>query len=258
MYRLSLIIPCFNEERILERNLRRVISALDRSGMRFEVIVSNDGSSDRSGTIVREMAGEDLRIRVVDNQIHRGKGAALTDGFFASRYEVLAFIDADLEIDIGHLFPLMERVRNGEDIAIGSKTLDGSAQRRPLKRRAATWGFNFLVRCILGSQLSDHQTGIKVFRRQVLLPILAQVRSQGWTWDTEVLIHGQRLGLTIAEVPVETKCQRASNVSIVRHSLLVFREIFHLYRRGMRLKEKDPPESPREASVAISDEQAER
>jgi len=232
---LSLIVPCFNEAKLIGKNIEEITRFLHSKGIEFEIIIANDGSSDETVSVVAEMAAENQRIRIIDSFKHEGKGAALSRAFLHSRYEILAFIDADLEIAIHYLWPLFKMVRNGKDIAIASKGLGSVNENRSIKRRLATKGYNLLVRWLLNSKLSDHQAGLKVFRREVLLDILNQMYNPGWTWDTEVLIRAQKKGYSIAEYPVQTNFKRTSSISLFRHALQMAIGVVNLHRRGIRI-----------------------
>lgn len=231
---LSLIIPCFNEAAIIAGTLRAVTRFLEAAGLDFEVVVGDDGSTDGTDRIVLEAAAEDPRIRLL-RAGHRGKGAILTRALLEGRGRVLAFVDADLEIDVASLPALLAAVEEGADVAIGSKIRHPDWRTRPLRRRLSTRGYNLLVRALLGSAIGDHQAGIKAFRAEPLRAILGGIDNPGWTWDTEVLVAAQRAGLRVAEVPVTTTFQRPSKVSLLRQPLEMAGEVLRLAVAGVRV-----------------------
>ncbi|MFN0149150.1 MAG: glycosyltransferase [bacterium] len=234
MPQLSLIIPCFNEAAIIGGTLESVTKFLAGVGRTYEIVVGDDGSTDGTDRVVLEAAARDPRIRLARSDTNRGKGAILTQALLEGRGDVLAFIDADLEIDVRMLAPLLDAIAAGADVAIGSKVIHAEWKARPLRRRVATRGYNLLVRVLLGSRLADHQAGIKAFRREPVRELLRSIDNPRWTWDTEFLVGAQASSLRIVEVPVTTTYQRPSKVSLLRQPAEMANEILRLYLAGVR------------------------
>lgn len=234
---LSLVLPCHNEEKLLPSTLDDVRAWLDARGGPYEVIVSDDASTDRSTAIVRERAATWPALKLVVAGPGHGKGAALTAGFRAATCEWAAFLDADLEIPTENLGPLLEALAGGADIAIGSKRIGEEARRRPLLRRLITGGYAAWVRLCLGSRIRDHQAGVKAFRLARCRDVLARVQAPGWSWDTELLVYAQQAGLAIVECPISTRpVDRASKVDVIRDSLRMATDVLALRRRGVRVR----------------------
>ena len=234
MKHLSLVVPCYNEEQIIQETLEKLTATLNGS-MEFELIVGNDGSSDRTAPIVREIMRRVPRIRLVEGKEHLGKGAILTRSLSCAEGDVVAFIDADLEIDVQFLCALLEKIESGFDLAIGSKVLHEDFSQRSMERRLATLIYNQLVRLFLGSKLHDHQAGLKAFRRSALLRILPLLKSEGWIWDTEMLVRAQTFGCRIAEIPVKTTYQRPSKVSLFKTAWDMAMGVASLFFQGVRV-----------------------
>jgi glycosyltransferase AglD len=233
----SLIIPCRNEEDLIAGTLTVVEEWLRRHVESYEILVSDDSSTDRSTQVVTEYAMRSTRVRLIPGDIARGKGAALRRGFAAARGGIAAFLDADLEIPVENLGTLLEAVSAGADIAIGSKSLARKDHDRTLARRLITWGYTTWVRVWLGSRLSDHQAGIKALRMDRCRQIVARVRNTGWTWDTEFLVYAQQERLVIRECPIETvESARPTRVQVVRDSLRMARDVMLLALRGVRVR----------------------
>jgi glycosyltransferase involved in cell wall biosynthesis len=230
---LSIVVPARNEGRLIARSLVRLEEVLRRSGVTFEVIVSDSGSTDDTARIVERRTRPDLRL--VRNQLP-GKGRALSSGMAAARGSVIGFIDADLEIDPGYLLVLLDAVQAGADFAIGVKTLPDP--RRSRLRRVATYCYNQVIRRILGTPFSDHQAGLKLFRADRLRPLLPRIMSQAWFWDTEVLFALHRSGARGEEIGVRTVRHRTSQVGFFRVSseLLLEGLRLRLARRHPRVK----------------------
>jgi len=114
--------------------------------------------------------------------------------------------------DISHLPELIGAIRDGFDIATGSRLLPESRIVRSGNREIASRGYNFLVRTFLHSAIYDHQCGFKAFQKVRILPLLSSVRDTHWFWDTEVLVRGQRANYRIREFPVRWREGRGTTV----------------------------------------------
>jgi len=235
MNTLSLVIPCYNEAEVIERSLRKITGFLDAQGITFEILVGNDGSTDNTTEIVKPITEEDNRVKLLSQPVNKGKGAILSTTFPHAKNGILAFIDADLDIDVHYLIPLLTMVENGADIAIGSKNLIGAYTQRSWKRKIATIVYNLFVRLLLNSRLSDHQAGIKAFKRDVLLDTLPEISNDGWTWDTEVLVRAQKKGYAVSEYPIRVNQKSESSVSVIKHSIQMAKDILIMYSRGLRI-----------------------
>lgn len=227
--RLSLVLPAYNEASIATESVRKVDSVLAGLGVPFEIIVADDGSED--GTPEAAMAAGLPSVRVA-RLPHRGKGGALNSGLALASGDIVGFLDIDLEISEDYLPSFVEALEEGYGAVIASKVLNREeSRRRPLRRRITTAGYNWLVRRLFGTGLSDHQAGLKLFRRDALEPILPLVESEGWLWDTEVLALCARRGVRVKEIGVATRPVRPGHVSVVSTSWDMLRNLLQLKRR---------------------------
>jgi hypothetical protein len=111
-----------------------------------------------------------------------------------------------------HLPELIEAIREGADIATGSRLMPGSDTVRTGGREIASRSYNFLVRIFLGSRIYDHQCGFKAFNKEHILPVLSAIRSSHWFWDTEMLVRSQRNGARVREFPVRWRAGKGTTV----------------------------------------------
>jgi len=199
---VSAVIPVYNDLPALKVAIPASIEALSRITDSFEILVAEDGSTDGSAEYVRAIEQTDPRIHLLHSDQRLGRGRALNRAFTAARGTIVCYYDVDLATDMQHLSEVIDAIREGFDIATGSRLLPESDIVRTGDREIASRGYNLLVRTILGSKQYDHQCGFKAFNRARLLPLLDKVDDMHWFWDTEVLVRGARAGYRIREIPV--------------------------------------------------------
>lgn len=200
---VSAVIPVYNDLSALKIAIPVSIEALSRITDSFEILVAEDGSTDGSAEYVRAVEKTDPRIHLLHSDQRLGRGRALNRAFTAARGTIVCYYDVDLATDMQYLSEVISAIREGFDIATGSRLLPESEIIRTGGREIASRSYNLLVRTILGSKLYDHQCGFKAFNRARLLPLLEKVDDKHWFWDTEVLVRGARAGYRIREIPVQ-------------------------------------------------------
>ena len=216
MTEVSLVLPAYNEAERLEEAVRQTAGTLERITQSFEIIVAEDGSTDGTDRIAEQLEARYPYVRHLHSDERQGRGKALNRAFGAAHGTILVYIDVDLATDMRHLAGLIGRIRDGYDLATGSRMLPASDAVRSAKRGFASRGFNFLVRVLLKSKLYDHQCGFKAFRRDALFDLLDIVEDEHWFWDTEILVRAQRLGYSVAEFPVRWRPGSATKVDLKR------------------------------------------
>jgi len=235
---LSVVIPAYNERERLPRTLEAIGSYLQARGGKSEVIVVDDGSRDGTAeAAAAEVAGLRERGVAVDLLRHaenRGKGAAVRTGFAASSGEVVLFSDSDLSTPIEDTERLLEAIRGGADVAIGSRAVEHRRlveKHQPWRRELMGRVFNLLVQAVLLPGLHDTQCGFKAFTGDAGRRLLAATRSDGFEFDVEVLYRARRARLRIAEVAVRWRHAEGSRVSAVRDSARMFLALFRIRRQ---------------------------
>jgi len=224
---LSIVIPAFNEELRLPETLSRISSYVRASKRDTEVIVVDDGSTDRTTDVANSFRGEIQRLRVVANQGNRGKGYSVRHGMTQASGRIVLFTDADLSAPIEEADKLLAALAD-HDVAIGSRALNRmliSVRQSPF-REAAGVVFNFIVRAILRLPFVDTQCGFKAFRREPCLVIFQQQRIERFGFDPEILYLARHHGLRSAEIPVRWAHSPATKVSMMRDSLQMFLDVF--------------------------------
>jgi glycosyltransferase involved in cell wall biosynthesis len=228
----SVVIPAFNEADRIGETLRLTIQYLAEVSPESELIVVNDGSTDRTSSVARAaLAGANFSTQLLENFPNRGKGAAVRRGLLAAQKPIGLFFDADLSTPLGETPKLIEPIaRNEIDVAFGSRGLDRSliGERQPWRREQAGRVFNLVVRLATGLPFWDTQCGFKAFRLDVSRPILEAARVEGFAFDVELLYRARRAGLRLREIPVRWNHHDGSKVHVIHDSLRMLREIRNL------------------------------
>lgn len=206
---LSVILPAYNEGAHIHANLLRVCEAL--KGLRYEIIVVDDGSRDDTFAQSQRATDEGLPVRAVKQETNRGKGASLFHGFEFSRGELVAFLDSDLEIAPENIIKLIKVMQaTNADVVAGVKDLQ-SNQFPPL-RRLMSRAYRSMVAFLFGLTITDTQTGIKLFRREALADAIPRVSARRFAFDIELLVAISRFGYQIVEQPVEVAYRRVGGM----------------------------------------------
>lgn len=235
---LSIIIPAYNEEARLAKTLPLLKTYLDRQSFSWEVVLVDDGSSDRTSEALHRFFTPE-EGRSFKNSPNRGKGYSIRRGVEEARGEVLLFSDADFSTPIEEFPKLYQHIQNGFDVAIGSRSLPESniEVHQAWIRESMGKIFNLLVRIILLRGFIDTQCGFKCVRRKDAAPIFSQLTIDGFGYDVEFLFLAQKNGLKIQETPVLWRNHPDSRVRILQDSFLMltdlltvrFRDLFGQY-----------------------------
>ncbi len=243
----SAVIPVYNEAARLEKSLRLTLDYLRANAPDSELIVVNDGSTDSSGAIAREiLATAKNETRLLENFPNRGKGAAVRNGLLAAQKPIGLFFDADLSTPIEETPKLIEPIARGEvDVAFGSRALDRSliGNRQPWRREQSGRVFNFIVRIATGLPFWDTQCGFKAFRLDVCRPLLQAARIEGFAFDVELLYLADAAGLRLREIPVRWNHSEGSKIRLVHDSLHMLGEIVALRVRKDSVARPQSPAS---------------
>jgi glycosyltransferase involved in cell wall biosynthesis len=233
----SIIIPAYNEAKRLPHTLECILSFVQRRGWDVEIIVVNDGSTDATAEVVRSFSNHSPSVVLVDNYINQGKGKSIRDGVRRASCDIILFTDADNSTPIEDAEKLIAAIRDGVDIAIGSRWVDRKLQvlPQPWYRRLNGRLYNLLLRTTLGLNFKDTQNGFKAFTRQAAKAIFPQQRIVGWGFDAEVLYLAHNLGFSVREVPVEyTYCAEGSKIHPYRDGAKMLVELFKVRWNALR------------------------
>jgi glycosyltransferase involved in cell wall biosynthesis len=229
----SLVVPAFNEAQRIGHSLREALRYLQTRSPDSELIVVDDGSTDATSEIVREVfsTADTIATRLIGHSPNRGKGAAVREGLLAATKPIGLFSDADFSTPIDETPKLIEPIAAGElDVAFGSRALDRRliGHRQPWRREQGGRVFNLIVRAATGLPFWDTQCGFKAFRLDVFRPILEKAKTDGFGFDVELLYLARKAHLRLREIPVRWNHYDGSKVDFARDSLRMLREIIAL------------------------------
>ena len=213
---LSIVVPAYNEEAVIGRFIQSVHAEVSPLGVRWEILVVDDGSADATVTIVRDAARVDGRVRLLETA-HRGKGAAVRQGFLASQGEWVFMADADLSMPWNnlHRFLDMAAEQPPPQVIIGSREAPG-AQRtgEAWSRRFSGRVFNALVRLFAVPGIYDSQCGYKMLSAEAVTALAPHLTIDGFAFDVELLYLARLAGFEIREVGIICHCRQDSRVRV--------------------------------------------
>ncbi|MFH7881020.1 MAG: glycosyltransferase [Candidatus Aenigmatarchaeota archaeon] len=225
---ITIIVPVFNEAEIIKKNLLKIIHELKKLKKRYEIIVAEDGSTDKSYEIVKKIEEENKKIKVLHHKKRLGRGLALKRCSSVAKGKFIIYMDADLSTKLDALKIVLKEL-NKYDIVVGSRYIKGAKYKRTLKRLFLSKIYN-LIRLILfpDVKIKDTQCGFKGFKRNVFIEINKEVKSNDWFWDTEFLIKAKRKGFKIKEIPVVWVENKKSSIKILRDGLKMVAQLIKL------------------------------
>jgi glycosyltransferase involved in cell wall biosynthesis len=233
---LSLVIPAFNEEArlpsLLDVLANTADAAVKRGGFELlEILIVDDGSTDRTRELLARCMPPKVRS-VLDRSENRGKGATVAEGVGHARGDYVLLADVDLSTPLEELDKLGAAVRNGADIAVGSRAVPGAVvERGPAHRKVTGRSFSGAVRILTGLNVRDTQNGFKLLPTEVARDLFAEQICAGFAFDVEMLLRADLAGLRIVEVPVLYIHDSRSRVQVGSASVQMLREVAELAYR---------------------------
>jgi dolichol-phosphate mannosyltransferase len=235
--RISLIIPIFNQATKISYSLEKIKQAVEFAFSNYELIVVNDGSTDDTLTILRDIAMTDEHVHIITYTPNRGKGYAVKQGVLHSQGDAVIFLDGDLDISPELIKDYVERLSTC-DLVIASKRHPESSVRIPKSREFLSRAFNLLIKVTLGIAQSDTQTGLKVGKGDIMRTIFGSVSVNRYAFDVELLTIASILQLKVQEMPVIMKIDRRFNTRQIVNMFLDVARIWYKYRIAHRYEHR--------------------
>jgi dolichyl-phosphate beta-glucosyltransferase len=236
MITLSIVIPAFDEENKVTQDVQAAAAFLVSHEIAGEVLIADDGSSDRTAEIAEQArVPASVHRAVIRSDSHRGKGAAIRTGILSSRGEYVLFADSGLTVPFENALTGLRVLREGTaELAHGSRELPGCVihRDRDWDRKLISRLFHVLVLHWLRvpPHLTDTQCGFKLYRGDVARQLYAECTTDGFMFDIEIILRALQHGFRIAEFPVEWTCDRDSRLSIRRSAGSVLKDLLRLRR----------------------------
>ena len=223
----SIVIPAFNEKARIGATLSEVVRCVQANRWAAEIIVVDDGSTDSTAAIVKTFADRYTFVHLLSNGSNRGKGYSVRNGMLHASGEIVLFTDADLSSPMEESPRLFTAIRQGADVAIGSRWLETSRQtiRQPMYRRFFGRCFNLVTRMIMRLPFVDTQCGFKAFTRQAAQTVFQLQRIERWGFDPEILFIALKRGYVVREVPVSWGHDERSRISYLKDGLQMLKEL---------------------------------
>jgi len=200
---LSILLPAFNEAAQIELCVQEVEAAVKKISDSYEIIVSEDGSTDGTEVIVARMAKGNPNLILLHATERLGKGKGIKNALSASKGKFIVFMDVDLATDLACLPALLLVVEENGGMAIGSRHVKGASVERKFTRTLSSLTYNALVRLLFWDGIHDHQCGFKMMTREVAETVLQFSKTDGYFFDTEMIVRCKKLGYPVVEVPVK-------------------------------------------------------
>ncbi len=224
---LSVFFPAYNEEHNIEQTVSRAVLECEKIADRYEIIIVNDGSRDRTGEIVDQLAQRNPNIKIITHNPNRGYGGALKSGMYAARYKYITFNDSDGQFDFSQIERFLPFI-DTYDLVIGYREKRIEGFRRLINAKA----WSFLINLLFRLHVKDIDCAFKFFKKDVIDKI-PPLQSEGALISTEFLVKAKRAGFKVKEVPVDHLPRKGgtptgANIKVI---IKAFYELFKLWRK---------------------------
>lgn len=197
---VEITIPAYNEEKILEKSITKLISFLKNVDFKYNVTIVDADSSDKTLNIAKQLIKKHKHVSAFHTD-KSGKGNAIKQAWKRSKADLLCFMDADLSTDLIHLKEMIHLLKE-YDIVNGNRLAKNSKTKRKPYRTLFSKSYNFIVKHYLKISSNDLQCGFKGIRRDVFLKLINKARNQGFFFDTELIVWAEKKNYKIKELPI--------------------------------------------------------
>lgn len=213
---ISIVLPAYNEASRVEKCVRQVEKAINSFSDSYEIIITEDGSTDGTASIVANLSQSNPNLSFLHFPRRLGKGKAIKRGLRSARGDVIIFMDVDLATSLKFLPQIVQLAKVHRGIAIGSRYVEGSKVQRCVSRTLFSLIYNLFVGILFFDGIHDHQCGFKAMSREVAQILLANSKSDGFFFDTEMILQCKKIGFPVIEVGVEWSETKKRNKSAIK------------------------------------------
>ncbi len=207
--KISVLMPAYNEASVIIPSVQETIRTMDGFGVEYEIVVIDDGSHDGTFERIHELRAKHGRVVAVRNRENYGKGRALKKGFRYVTGDYVVFLDCDLDLHPEQVKEFFEVMRREDvDVVIGSKRHPKSRVAYSVSRKIISVVYFAMVKVLFGLPVRDTQTGLKLFRREVLQRVFQKMLVKRYAFDLEILALAHHFRYRIAQAPVILRPQR--------------------------------------------------
>lgn len=224
---LSVFFPAYNEEKNIKSTVLNAKKVLERVASKWEILVINDGSEDKTAEVVRDLEKKDKRIKLVSHKVNKGYGGALKTGFERGKYEWIAFTDSDGQFDFSEIEKFIAK-KETSDFILGYRLKRADS----FIRKVFTWGWNLFPKIIFGMRARDYSCGFKMLKKDVFEDMKPLVGEEKVT-QIEMIVKAQRKGYKISQVGVNHYPRKkgkatGANIFVVAKSV---KDLLKLWRK---------------------------
>jgi glycosyltransferase involved in cell wall biosynthesis len=207
-------VPACNESKNVRKCVESLLKETSRLGEDFHIVIAEDGSTDGTDIIAQELEQTYTQVTHLHSPQKLGKGLALKRAFNTVEGDIYAFVDCDLSTNMKFFPQLINSIREGNDLALGSRYMHGAEANRSVLRDLPSRVYNRLIRMLFKDSVFDHQIGFKAFSNRLIKDVLNECTSTGWFWDTEIIIRSINDNYKIVEFPVEWTEKKSNRGSL--------------------------------------------
>jgi dolichol-phosphate mannosyltransferase len=229
----SILIPAYNEEANIVATIEETFKVLEAFNPSYEIIVIDDGSRDKTlEKVLSFINSGNNKVKILGYSPNKGKGYALKYGTGFSNGNHILFLDADLDLHPSQLIEMYKIMQeNNADVVIGSKMHKDSMTNYPFFRKILSSSYYLIIKILFRLKVKDTQTGIKLFRKDVLKKCIQQVLVKRYAFDLELLVIINRKGYRIFEAPVYVKENREFRRIGIKDAFKVFFDTLGVFGR---------------------------
>lgn len=240
MIDISLILPAYNEARVIPTTIGDAVRYFESRRLRYEIIVAADGT-DGTREIVRDLGRANPALRAIGSDARRGKGRGIRDAVAVADGKIIGYADADNKVPIQEFDKFRPVLATGVEAAIGTRRGGAKIEKaQPLYRRVGSIGFLYFMQAVVGLPgINDTQCGFKFFQRNAAKELFRRQQVDAYMFDVEILAIARRLGYRIQQVPIRWRDDADSRLDVVAGNLRNVRDIFKIgmqHRFGGKLQ----------------------